>query len=48
MGFGLDRLRMNVFCKEAPGSVVFTEPAAEDEGDLDSLPETEDFGPRTF
>ena len=32
MGFGLDRLRMNVNCKEAPGSEVFTDPAAEDEG----------------
>jgi hypothetical protein len=39
---------MNVYCKEAPGSVVFTGPAAEDEGDLDSLPETIDFGHRSF
>ena len=48
VGFGLDRLRMNVYCKEAPGSVVFTDPAAEDEEDLDSLPETVDFGQRSF
>ena len=44
VGFGPDRPRMNV-CKEAPGSVIFTEPAAEVEWDIDSLPETEDdFG----
>ena len=48
VGFGLDRLRMNVYCKEASGSVVFTDPAAEDEEDLDSLPETVDFGQRSF
>ena len=48
VSFGLDRLRMNVYCKEAPGAVVFTGPAAEDEGDLDSLPETVDFGHRSF
>ena len=38
VGFGPDRLRLNVYCKEAPGVVVYTDPAAEDEGDLDSLP----------
>ena len=48
LGFGLDHLRMSVYCKEAPGSVVFTGPAAEDEGDLDSLPEKIDFGHRSF
>ena len=32
MGFGPDRSRMNVYCKEAPGSVVSTDPAAEKEG----------------
>ena len=48
VGFELDRFRMNVYCKEAPGSVVFTDPAAEDEGNLNSLPETEDFGHRSF
>ena len=37
VGFGLDRLRMTVYCKEAPGSVDCTDTAAEDEGDLDSL-----------
>ena len=35
---------MIMYCKEALGSVLFTDPAAADEGDLDSLPETEDFG----
>ena len=45
MGFGP---RINVYCKEAPGLVFFTDPAAEDEGDLDSLPETEDFGHRSL
>ena len=48
VGFGPDRPRMYVYCKEAPGSVLFTDPAAENEGDLDSLPETEDFGHRLF
>ena len=33
---------MNMYYKEAPGSVDFTDPAAEDEGDLNSLPETEE------
>ncbi len=44
VGFGPDRLRMNIYCKEAPGSVIFTEPAAENERVLDSLPEADDFG----
>ena len=44
VGFGPDRLRMNIYCKEAPGSVIFTEPAAENERDLDSLPEADSFG----
>ena len=48
MGLGPDRSRMNVYCKEAPGSVVSTDPAAEKEGGLDSLPETEEFGHRSF
>ena len=39
---------MNVYCKEAPGSVVSTDPVAEMEGGLDSLPETEEFGHRSF
>ena len=39
VGFGPDRLCLNVYCKEAPGLVVFTDPAAEDESDLDSLPD---------
>ena len=37
MGFGVDHLRLNVVCKEAPGVVVYTDPAEEDEGDLDSV-----------
>ena len=45
VGFGPERPRMNVYCKEAPGSVILTGPAAEVEGDINSLPETEDdFG----
>jgi hypothetical protein len=33
VGFGPDRSRMmNVYCKEAPGSVVSTDPAGEKEG----------------
>ena len=28
---------ISVYCKEAPGVVVYTDPAAEDEGNLDSL-----------
>ena len=47
VGFRPGRLRLNVYCKEAPGLVVFTEPAAEDEGDLDSLPDG-GYGHRTF
>ena len=39
VGFGTDRLRLNVVCKEAPGVVVYTDPAGEDEGDLDSIPD---------
>ena len=37
LGFGVDRQRLNVVCTEAPGVVVYTDPAAEDEGDLDSV-----------
>ena len=36
-GFGVERQRLNVVCTEAPGVVVYTDPAAEDEGDLDSV-----------
>ena len=39
VGFGPDRPRMNVYCKEAPGLVIFTDPAVENEGGLNSLPE---------
>ena len=39
VGFGPDRLRLNVYCKEAPGLVVYTNLAAENEGDLDLLPD---------
>jgi hypothetical protein len=45
--FGLDRLRLNIYCKEALGLVVYTDPAAEDEGDLDSLPDG-NYGARTL
>ena len=37
VGFGVDRPRINVVCTEAPGVVVYTDSAAEDEGDLDSV-----------
>ena len=47
MGFGPDRLHLNVYCKEAAGLVVYTDPAAEDEGDLDSLPDG-NYGARTL
>ena len=47
IGFGLDYLRLNVYCKEAPGVVVFTDPVAEDEGDLDSLLDG-NYGARTL
>jgi hypothetical protein len=35
--FGVDRLRLNVVCKETPGVVVYTDAAEKDEGDLDSV-----------
>ena len=47
VGFGLDRLRLNIYCKKAPGLVVYTDPAAEDEGDLDSVPDG-NYGARTL
>ena len=47
VGFGPDRFRLNVYCKDAPGVVVYTDPAAEDEGDLDSLPDG-NYGSRTL
>ena len=37
VGFGVDRQRLNVVYTEAPGVMVYTDPAAEDEGDLDSV-----------
>jgi hypothetical protein len=33
--FGVDRQRLNVVCTEASGVVVYTDPAMEDEGDMD-------------
>jgi hypothetical protein len=35
VGFGMDRSRLNVVCTEAPGVVVYTEPAMDDEGNMD-------------
>ena len=35
VGFGVDRQRLNVVCKEAPGVVVLTDPAMEDEYEMD-------------
>jgi hypothetical protein len=37
VGFGVDRPRLNVVCTAAPGVVVYTDPAMEDEGDMDSV-----------
>ena len=37
VGFGVDRQRLNVVCTEAPGVVVYTDPAMDDEGDMDSV-----------
>ena len=47
MGFAPNRLRLNVYYKEAAGLVVYIDPAAEHEGDLDSLPDG-NYGARTF
>ena len=33
VGFGVDRQRLNVVCTEAPGVVVYTDPAMDDEGE---------------
>ncbi len=37
VGFGVDRQRLNVVCTEASGVVVYTDPAMEDEADMDEL-----------
>ena len=37
VGFGVDRQRLNDVCTEAPGVVVYTDPAMDDEGDMDSV-----------
>ena len=37
VGFGVDRQRLNVVCKEAPGVVVLTDPAMDDEYEMDEL-----------
>ncbi len=37
VGFGVDRQRLNVVCSEAPGVMVYTDPAMEDEADMDEL-----------
>ena len=37
VGFGVDRQRLNVFCTKAPGVVVYTDPAMEDEADMDEM-----------
>ena len=39
VGFGVDRQRLNVVCTEAPGVVIYTDPAMVDEGDMDSVPD---------
>jgi hypothetical protein len=37
VGFGTDHMRFNVVCKEPPGVVVYTDPAEEDEGELNTV-----------
>ena len=37
VGFGVDRQRFNVVCTELPGVVVYTDPAMEDEANMDSM-----------
>ena len=37
IGFGMDRSCPNVVCTEAPGVVIYTEPAMDDEGDMNSV-----------
>ncbi len=37
VGFGVDRQRLNVVCTESPGVVVCTDPAMDDEADMDSM-----------
>ena len=37
VGFGVDRQRLNVVCTEAPGVVVLTDPAMDDEYEMDEL-----------
>ena len=37
VGFGVDRQRLNVVCTEAPGVVVYTDPAMDDEAEMDSV-----------
>jgi hypothetical protein len=37
VGFGVDHQRLNVVCTEAPGVVVYTDPAMEDEADMDEV-----------
>jgi hypothetical protein len=37
VGFGVDRQRLNVVCAEAPGVVVLTDPAMDDEYEMDEL-----------
>ncbi len=37
VGFGVDRQRLNVVCIEAPGVVVYTDPAMDDEYEMDEL-----------
>ena len=37
VGFGVDRQRLIVVCTEAPGVVVYTDPAMDDEAEMDSV-----------
>ena len=47
VGFGVNRQCLNVVCTEPPGVMVYTNPAAEDEDDLDSVLDG-DYGAKTL
>jgi hypothetical protein len=44
IGFGPDQMRLFVCCSDPPGAVLKTDPAAEDEGDLDSITDPDMYG----
>ncbi len=48
VGFGVDRQRLNVVYTEAPGVVVYTDSAMEDEADMDSSMLDGNYGAQTL